>query len=260
MESLQNCNYYLASGVTIWIVRFTPQGEKEHGLYSPTSIHPPPCTYTYLVTRAPPRTASCRGSSLCDLTKKNCLGPIGQRLNLVWHWFSRPSLLEKTLPRNPLILDSPGLLPLAVKHSTLLRGGPCIYHFVPAGSGTCTHHDANPPECPTSTDPPPGSRVEIFPGRIVELPPPDTVHVVGQIQISGNVSVCLKPEELIITSSRLVVDLPVDELIWKSGLHGVVKGSSFGVGHEIFQGLILSTVPHFSSKFDTCLGLSSSTV
>ena len=43
-------------------------------------------------------------------------------------------------------------------HATLLRGGPWIYHFVPAGSGTYTRHDTNPPsKGPTSTSPP-GSR------------------------------------------------------------------------------------------------------
>ena len=149
----------------IWIVRFTPEGEKEYGLYSPTSVHPPPCTYTYLVTRAPPRTASCRGSSLCDF-QKNCLQQKGQRLNLVW--FSRPPL-GKNSPSESFGFGLPRATASCGEtqytHATLLRGGPWIYYFVPAGSGTYIHHDTTHRQ---SAPRPPILLlvVEIFPGGV----------------------------------------------------------------------------------------------
>ena len=126
-------------------MRFAPQGDKEHGLYSPASIHPPPCTYTYLGTRDPPQTASRRGSS-----------PLG----LQPHLFRGK---KKSNHRNPMLLDSRRYAAFRGKtrytHATLRQVPSWIYRFVPADSETCIRHDTTPPsEYPTSTDLPPCSK------------------------------------------------------------------------------------------------------
>ena len=122
--------------------------KKEQGLYSPI-----PCTSTSLYILllfghmcSPSNRVLSWFEPVWPLKKTT--------LNLIW--LSRPQPLGKNSPSESFGFGLTGATASCGKtqytHATLLRGWPWIYHFFPAGSGTCTHHD------PTSTDPPPCSR------------------------------------------------------------------------------------------------------